>query len=185
MSIAIPASTLNSSAGGSPQLIMQFATAVTAIPLSLSIGSLNKAYSFNYAAWAYSFAPYKYTHSGADLTKFRLVYSGIVAGSWVAFGPVPVGTYWITGLELSSLTWDTASGAKTASVAAGAFTDSLVASVAANTDAGEDLPCMHVVSAGEAGRTIAKLKYKFEQSVSGAGAWKGTVLGTKMYQFPT
>jgi hypothetical protein len=193
--ISVPSLTLSAAGAGAAanSFYMQFARADDSIALILSIGSVNLTIGSPSQAWAYAFAPYNYTHSGNPITKCRLrMYNGsaYTAGSWSALSDIAAGAWWITGLGLTSATyvrrWSpfllAADVALT--VAAGTFTDSISSPVAAVLDEATDIPRLHVVSGGEEGRTIAKLKYKFVQSAA-AGAWSGTVVGTKVYQLPT
>lgn len=175
--IAIPSLSLSSSSGAAPLAYMQFARADDSVALTLSIGSLNLTLGVGSAdqVWAYAYAPYKATLSGADVTKHRLLFSGIVNGSWSALGPVPAGVYWITGLNITAFSWNTLDGSKALTVAAGAFASSIVdTDVDTESDAETDLPLAHLVTAGAEGREITKIRYRLNQENAGAGAWLAT-----------
>jgi hypothetical protein len=58
------------------------------------------------------------------------------------------------------------------------------ADVEAESDGGDDVPLLHIVGAGAAGRRISKLRYRFTQALADAGAWSGTPIGTKVYRLP-
>ena len=180
---SIPESSLSSSIAGSPQLIMQFARADNSIAFSLSIGSLNSAGMFANQSWAYSFSPYKVSFTGNPVTKFRLCFNGIVNGDWVSVGPVDAGTYWLTGLSLTSLSWNSSTGDKSATVSSGEFRDSLGGGVceAEKVDALQSF----VTSAGTAGETIKKLRYRVDSETGGTDTpnWSGTVVGDKVRRF--
>jgi hypothetical protein len=175
--IAIPSLSLSSSSGGSPQAYMQFARADDSVALTLSIGSLNllSGGPANHQPYAYAFAPYKATLTGANVTKHRLLFSWIVNGAWSTLGPVPAGVYWITGLNITAFSWHTLDGSKALTVAAGAFASSIVdTDVDTESDSETDLPLAHLVTAGAEGREVTKIRYRLNQENAGAGAWLAT-----------
>jgi hypothetical protein len=180
MSYSIPELSISGSSLYAWDLRLQFGNAAGAVIGTIGFGGLwggnpGGPYFTTNCFAGVSYGPAATMTFADTITKVRWYLNGST-GSWTAVTSIPAGTYYLDGFDMS-LSSTAAGTTVSGTIGAGTLdTSPNLENIDADTEDDTDLPLAQVVTAGEATRTMTKIRYKFDQ-VGTAGDWSASVEG--------